>query len=109
MRVIYIADDGTQFDDEYDCKDYEWRLNHPHIKEVRVFNKDGVELTDILSEDTYNHSARIVIDSHEALKDLRDLAGYTGYCAYEWIDKVGEWKFNENIELFEHAEVPDDQ
>ena len=105
MKVIYIADDGSMFDDEYACKDHEWKLDHPHLKEIHVFNEDGVELTDILSEDTYNHSARIVINSPEALKDLQDLADYTGYCAYEWIDKVGEWKFNAQIELFEHVEA----
>ena len=29
MRVVYIANDETQFDDGFDCEDYEWRLNHP--------------------------------------------------------------------------------
>ena len=24
MRVVYIADDGTQFEDEYECKEYEY-------------------------------------------------------------------------------------
>ena len=39
MKIIYIADDGTQFDDEYACKDYEWKLNHPHLKDVHIFDK----------------------------------------------------------------------
>ena len=105
MKTIYIADDGTQFDDEYDCKDYEWRLNHTHLAEVHIFNKDGFELEDIFSEDTYNHSAKIVVESREALKDLQDLAAYTGYCQYEDVDKVGEWKFDGHKERFEFVEV----
>lgn len=28
MRNIYIADDGTQFDNQFDREDYEWKLNH---------------------------------------------------------------------------------
>ena len=24
-RIIYEADDGTEFDDEYDCREYEWQ------------------------------------------------------------------------------------
>lgn len=100
MRVIYIADDGTQFDDEFDCTDYEWKLNHPHLKDVHVFNKNGTEFKDIFSEDTYNYSAKVVVTSDEAIKDLHDLATYAGYCCYEHIDTVGEWKFDERTERF---------
>ena len=104
MRIIYIADDGTQFYDEYDCKDYEWRLKHSHLKEIHAFDKDGAELNDIVSEDTYNLADKIVVESIEALSDLKDLADYTGYCAYYSIDKIGEWKFDTHTERFEFLE-----
>lgn len=100
MRIIYIADDGTQFDDEYDCKDYEWKLNHSHLKDVHIFDKDGKEFENILSDDAYHYSAKIVVTSNEAVKGLRDLANYTGYCYYEQVNKVGEWRFDEAEEKF---------
>lgn len=37
MRVIFIADDGTEFDDEWDCKDYEFR---------KSLDLDSIELYD---------------------------------------------------------------
>ena len=100
MKIIYIADDGTQFDDEFACKDYEWVLNHPHLKDVHIFDKDGNEFKDIFSEDAYNYSTKIVVANDKAAKDLQDLAGYTGYCYYGQINKSGEWKFDEAKEKF---------
>lgn len=47
MKIIYIADDGKQFDNEWDCEDYEWKLNHPNLKDVHVFNEEGVEFENI--------------------------------------------------------------
>lgn len=100
MRIIYIADDGTQFNDEYDCKDYEWKLNHPHLKNVHIFDEDGNEFDDILSDEAYHYSAKIIVTSNEAVKDFQDLASYTRYCFYEHINKVGEWRFDKTKERF---------
>lgn len=100
MRIKYIADDGTEFDDETQCEDYEWKLNHPHLKDVHVFDEDGKEFEDIFSEDTYNQSAKIVVDNIEAVKDLQDLAEYTGYNCYEDINDVGEWRFDMHKETY---------
>lgn len=100
MRTIYIADDGTQFNDEWDCRDYEWKLNHPNLKHIHVFDKNGNEFEDIFSEDAYNYSEKIVVTSNEAVKELQDLARYTGYYCYEHINKVGVWKFDECKERF---------
>jgi len=37
MRVVYIADDGKEFNDEWDCRDYEWKLNHPAINDICMY------------------------------------------------------------------------
>jgi len=100
MKIIYIADDGTQFDNEVDCTDYEWKLNHPNLKDIFIFDEDGNELKDIFEEDTYNNSMKIIVSTDEAVKDLQELAGYTGYCCYYNINKVGEWIFNKHDEMF---------
>ena len=28
MKTIYEANDGTQFEDKFECEDYEWKLDH---------------------------------------------------------------------------------
>ena len=100
MRVIYIADDGTQFDDQFCCECYEWKLNHPHLKDVHIFSKNGNEFIDIGSEEAYLYSSKVIVTSEEAVKDLADLADYTGFCYYKHINQVGEWKFDEEEERF---------
>lgn len=94
VKIKYISDDGVEFDNESDCEDYEWKLNHPHLKDVHVFNAKGEKFKDIFSEDTYNLSAKIVVDTIEAAKDLQDLADYTGYNCYADITDIGEWAFD---------------
>ena len=34
MKTIYIADDGKQFEDEYECINYEFCISHPHLKTI---------------------------------------------------------------------------
>lgn len=94
MKVIYIADDGKEFDDEFDCQDYEWILSHSHIKDVRAYDKDENKLEDILSEKTYEIADKIVVPNENALNDFRELASYTGFCAYDDVVECGEWVFD---------------
>ena len=96
MRIIYIADDGTEFDDEFDCEDYEWKLNHPHLKDVHIFDEYGKEFRNIFDEASYDYSTKIVITNEEALKDFEEFTEYAGFACYRSIDKVGEWKFDDN-------------
>ena len=97
MRVVYIADDGEEFDDEYDCKDYEWKINHSGMSDgLHFFDINGNELTDYLAEKTYNEVTTIVIDDADALEYIQDIAEYTGFCEYNNIDKCGLWKYEDN-------------
>lgn len=91
MRVVYIADDGKEFDDKYDCEDYEWKLNHSGLNDVRMYDKDNNELENIFSQDTYEIVMKIVIPSENSVKDLQDLGRYTGFGSYEDINEPGEW------------------
>lgn len=100
MKIIYIADDGTQFNDEFECKDYEWKLHHPYLKDVHCYDKDDNELQDIFSEDTYGDTVKIIVFNNKAVKDLQDLSIYTGFCCYENISECGEWIFDDEIETF---------
>jgi hypothetical protein len=94
MRVIYIAEDGKEFDDEYDCQEYEWILNHPHLKDICFYDANDKTLGNITSEGTYNLADRIEVPNEEALNDLRELGEYCGFSCYEDINECGEWIFN---------------
>ena len=95
MKVVYIADDGTWFNNEFACEDYEWRLNHPHVKDVHIFDENGNEFEDVLADDTYHNAMKIIVPNDEALKDFQAFAEYSGYCSYGDVDQVGEWVFDE--------------
>lgn len=93
MKILYIADDGTQFEDEWECTDYEWRLAHPHLKEIKFLNAAGEPiLSDPLEDITYNKTETVIVPNEAALQDLQDLADYTGFCDYMDIDSIGTWK-----------------
>lgn len=96
MRTIYIADDGKEFTDEFDCEHYEWVLNHPHIKDIKCYDKDGNALEDLMEEDTYGDCHKLVVSTDEAVKELSDLANYTGFCEYKDITDTGIWIYEEN-------------
>lgn len=100
MKVIYIADDGKEFDDEYDCKEYEWKLNHPYLKDVLFYDEHNEVLGDIMSENTYSIADKIIVPNTKSLKDLQELADYCGFCCYEDIVECGEWIFDNNKASF---------
>lgn len=100
MKIVYIADDGAQFDNEFDCEHYEWVLKHPYLERIQIFDKDGNKLTDIFSEDTYCNAETVIVTSDEIVDNLQDLARYTGYYLYKHINKVGIWVYNDDEEKF---------
>ena len=75
MRTVYIADDGKQFEDEYECEHHEFELKHPHLQTIEAYNKDGEKMTDLLDEDTY-------------------AADCLGFYSYNDITEIGEWIFD---------------
>lgn len=95
MRTVYIANDGTQFDDEYECQDYEFKLEHPHLKEILMFDKNKQPLDDIFSEDTYGNVYEIYVPTRETVRDLQALSVYTGFCEYEKIEDPGTYIYED--------------
>lgn len=95
MRVVYIADDGKEFDDEFECKHHEWMLNHPNLKYIKIYNEDDELIEDVLSEDAYNYGNKVIVPNDLAAKELQDWAKYSGYCYFEHIEKAGTWVFKE--------------
>lgn len=96
MKTIYIADDGKEFANKFECEHYEWILNHPHLKNIKCYDKNDNEFEDIMAEDTYNYCHKIIVPTDEVAKELNDLAKYTGYCYYSHITEAGTWIYEEN-------------
>ena len=100
MKVIYIADDGKEFSSETECLDYEWKLKHSHLDEIHLYDEGNNKLVNIFSEDVYGRTMKVVVQTQEALKDLQELAQYTGFSCYYDITECGVWTFNESKETF---------
>ena len=102
MRTVYIADDGKEFDNEFNCEHHEWMLNHPNLKYIKIYdNRTGELFDDIMTDDAYNYGDKVVIPTEFALKDLHDWATYSGYCYFHQITEVGTWVFNEDENAYE--------
>ena len=95
MRTVYIADDGKEFDNEFECEHHEWMLNHPNLKYIKIYNENGELIEDTLSEEAYNYGQKVVVPTDFAAKELRDWAEYTGYCYFDHIKEAGTWIYEE--------------
>lgn len=96
MRTVYIANDGKEFDDEFECEHYEWLQDHSCLNDIKCYDKNGKQLEDIMSDDTYYFAQKIIVPTDECVKELAELAEYTGYCDYSNITEPGLWIFNNN-------------
>lgn len=97
MRVLFIADDGTAFNDEWDCKDYEFRKSLD-LDSMELYDKYGTRC-DPLSESDYNKVVKIIVETEKAVSDLNKIAKYTGFVLYEDVNSVGTWIFREHNNL----------
>lgn len=102
MRVIYIADDGKEFNDEIDCEYHEWLLKHSNLKYIKIYDRRTGELFDnVMTDEAYEYGDKVVIPTEFALKDLHDWATYGGYCYFHQITEAGTWLFNNNKNIYE--------
>lgn len=102
MRVLFIADDGKEFDDEFECEHYEWMLNHPNLKYIKIYDgRTGKLFDDIMTEEAYCYGNKIEVPTELALKDLHDWAMYSGYCYFYHLTETGTWLFNDNKNVYE--------
>ena len=95
MKVIYIADDGKQFDDPWECEAYEELRKHPYIYGI-TFADHGEEYHIVygneFEDSIYNYADGILIHNERELVDLQWLADYCGWCEFQQIDSPGIWK-----------------
>ena len=100
MKTLYIADDGKQFEDEYECRNYEFCISHPHLKTIELYDRHGEKLIAPLDDETYFNFTKIIVHSEEELVDLYEAADYSGFSGYYDIKDVGTWIFDKDKEKF---------
>lgn len=82
----YIADDGTEFEDEDECLDYERTTSMKKIQGVKFFFENGKEVTDYSSlEDLLDRSYFIKITNEDDFNKFEELLYDELGCSY-WAD-----------------------
>jgi hypothetical protein len=108
--IIYRADDGTDFDDEYDCRYYEWSSNIKDNANLPLKLLNGNCQTLSLHEtDSYNDAYFIFIGSEEAADFLADIWNTDMVDVYvpRFLRryggrKTGLWAYDESTEEWYH-------
>ena len=90
--IIYLADDGTVFNDEFDCQEYELGLLiEKYKKSLRFYEFDKTRIVNdktILDGDTVFF---IDVADEESLSFLKKLNEWNGM--FGEINSVGKWEF----------------
>lgn len=102
MKIIYIADDGKEFDSYCECDKYEYLLNRPELKTIEFYDEHGERIFIDKKEYSlawsnnrfYEVVERIVIHDDNELVAFMNFAHDAGYMSFETINSVGEWKMN---------------
>jgi len=94
MTIEYIAFDGKRFQNQGDCEFYEWKCGHTLLDHIEFYNKDEMRIFEYFSESAYNTVEKIKVPDEPSLKQLQDLADYTGFISYEDITSPGIWVWN---------------
>lgn len=100
MRVVYISDDGKEFNDEFECEQHEWIISNPDIENIHIYDVNGNELVDLFSENTYDKSYRIEVPDEKTLEALHKLADYTGFHLYNSINDYGDYVYDNEDFVF---------
>jgi len=99
--TIYVADDGTQFNDLVDCEWYELLAKFPALKEITFYDCYGC-LMEIHNYDKWyefdqvlQHHDYITIPTENALAALLATDDFFGLpCALkEYVNSTGTWKW----------------
>lgn len=105
MEIIYKANDGTLFDNEFDCLAYEENRTYNYIYSVEFFNKFNnkyfVAKDNLFEDYNYEICEKVNIHNQDELLEFLKLAKYCGWCEfYEQIDAPGIWVRSEEENEF---------
>ena len=100
MRVVYIANDGTKFDDQWDCEVYEASIKHNNLFDIELYDDNGhpyrIDKLSIFDDWIYYKAEKVVIPTQKAYEDFVWLTEETGWCEWEDITEFGTWVRHED-------------
>ena len=106
MKVIYIADDGTKFDNEYDCERYEYGLS---IKNNNIIFLDINREKLNVSDENLEQCCYMKISDLKDLDIVNRMGDYTGLYAipndigeFYWDDSDTWYLIDDRIEELEN-------
>lgn len=106
MKTIYIADDGTQFTDEYECHEYEIKQKILHAIRANVtgYTSDG-EIVPLDDDDDYLESwydnSYFIVVHNDMTEEEKNYWGYG--LGYTMPTKKGVYRYEDDmwIDYFE--------
>lgn len=95
MKIIatYVAFDGTRFDDEFDCMDYEFTSQMKDCK-IRAYDNKRHRVNNWYDIDGYSNVHRIIVSDEKDLDDIRRVCEYAGI--YNEVNSIGTWVYDED-------------
>ena len=107
--IIYRADDGTDFEDEWDCKHYEWQQDCKHAEYTLLGDHFQILPTDKI--DSYNYACFIFVPTQASAFALNahwdidiidaDCPGFLPWRGDLTIE-LGLWVWDEDLEKWYH-------
>ena len=95
MRTVYIANDGTQFDNKYECETYEFNLTISDHN-LKFYDAGGTLLDyPIIDSRIYNLSDKVIVPDEQSLDVLRKVSYANGWCEFDYIDSIGVWEYKD--------------
>ena len=100
MKKVFIADDGTSFDSEEECKDYELNLERDEIgADLRFFDMDGEEIrADALT--SFDEASFVYVATDDAFDFFLGLADNRYWCDIPDVRGLLEWDGNNDAFIF---------
>ena len=90
MEIIYRAKDGKEFDDEYDCEEYERSIT-PHTFKMWDENCNPITYYDV---NGYGSATYVGVRNQEEVEDVSNEFRYFGYSC-EGIDDIGLYYYTD--------------
>lgn len=87
----YIADDGKEFDNEYECEKYEHSLKIKKCS-LKFYNKETILLSQENIENCLEDCYYLSIPDLDSLELVKRISDYYGYCVP---DSCGNWFYDD--------------
>lgn len=92
MEIVYRAFDGTIFENEFDCEEYEFKEIIMKRTNIHVYDKQNHLLPKLNFDDNFDTDGKeykVVIKDEKDLEDIKAACDFTGF--YWDINAIGTW------------------